>query len=662
MAEIVIRLWLMGIQACPLIIIVYLAGIFLKRYPKLYSYALWALVGLRLLCPVLVPSPLSLQPDLSDFHDIAVGWQQDSGKGENIFYAPELSESERAQSSMVSPFSDAGNVENTAIYAETEDKTYKTDGMIPLTETTHEKFIRDKIFHVLTVIYICGAVFFVFFYLVQYLSMKRRVAQAVREKENIWLCENIQSPFVMGIVSPKIYLPYDLDERAKRHVINHEKSHIRHHDSLIRLIGLLCICLHWWNPLVWFAVNRMNRDMEMFCDEGFLISAPLAERKAYAETLLGFAVAKNGFSMELAFGESNTEERVKNVLKKKKKSGLVICGVIILAALCVILFMTVPNVLGFVEDEDYEAVQPESGQEGSSSDVTGHVDTDHVDTDMEKQLIEDQTFDVEFNQLGYVTFASYSPDLGLSPYADVTFKLLSDGVEFYAFPTVYSTEVRQDEWSFKSLDAVAFADINEDGYTDVLTIATYTYLSDTEFMEARIFTGYGDNEFTEEIYLEEAYNESHDRMSISDLKEFIAKPENQDYYVGKSIYGRWKVTDHITPGIYGMSQEEIDSFLGRTIEYGRYWYRLEGDEDGYVVDGYKLEIMTPDEVKKYYGIENMEASPYSNNIKCYTLENARRSYVKDYPDDTIFGQFFYMTSDNTGVVILDGVMFIVERQ
>lgn len=650
MTAVVVRLWQMSIQACPLIVIVYLAGILLKRYPKLYSYALWALVGLRLLCPVLVPSPFSLQPDLSDFQSMAVGWEQDSRQDETFFTVSGLSESEKTESSILNPFSAGGAAEDMGVSAEPEDEANRTnggtDGAMAPAETTHERLIRDKIFHVLTVVYICGAAFFVFFYLIQYLSMKRRVARAVCEKENVWLCEKIQSPFVMGVFSPKIYLPYHIEGQAKRHIINHEKSHIRHHDPLIRFVGLLCICLHWWNPFVWLAVNRMNRDMEMFCDEGFLISAPLPERKAYAETLLRFAAGKSGFSMELAFGESNTEERVRNILKKKKKSVFVICIVIIFAAFCAVLFMTVPNVLGFVEDEDYETAIPENGQESGSGDAMG----------------QSQTFEVEFNQFGYVTFASYSPNLDLSPYADVTFKLLSDGVEFYAFPTVYETEVREDEWRFKSLDAVAFTDINEDGYTDVLTIAEYTYLSETVFMEARIFTGYGDNDFAEEIYLEEAYNQSHDKMSINDLKEFIAKPENQDYYVGKSIYGRWLVTDYSTPGVYGMSQDEIDWFLGRTIEYGRYWYRLEGDEDGYVVDGYKLEVMTPDECRQYFGIEDMEISPYSNNIKCYTLENARRSYVKYYPNDTIFGQFFYMTSDHTGVVVLDGVMFILERQ
>lgn len=653
MAGIVVRLWQMSIQACPLIIIVYLAGIFLKRYPKLYGYVLWALVGFRLLCPVFVPSPLSLQPDMTDIQSMEAGWRQDSERYENIFSLSGLSEEEMTQSSMINPISDDGIIADTEIAEHADD----TDGLMPAIEDTHEEFIRAGVFFVLTVLYISGVVFFVIFYLAQYLIMKRHVVRAVREKENIWLCENIQSPFVMGVVSPQIYLPYELEEPAKRHVINHEKSHIMHHDPLIRMIGLLCICLHWWNPLVWFAVKRMNRDMEMFCDEGFLISAPLAERKAYAETLLSYAAVKSGFSIELAFGESGTEERIRNVLRNKKKSVFVICVVILLAALCVVLFMTVPNVVGFAEKEDYAAVTPDSGKE---SDEAGANSVE--DTGGESKLIEAQTFDVEFAQLGYVTFASYSPDLTLSPYADVTFKLLRDEVEIYTFSTVYSTEVRQDERRFKSLDAVAFADINEDGYTDVLTIATYTYMSDTEFMEARIFTGRGGTEFVEESYLEEDYNQSHDEMSIGDLKEFIARPEKQDYYVGNSIYGRWRITDYSTNTVYAMSQDEIDSFLGKTIEYGRYWYRLEGDEDGYVVDGYSYEVMTPNEFEQFFGIDNFHYDLYSNNIKVYTLENARRSYVKDYENDTIFGQFFYMTSENTAVISLDGVLFLLERQ
>lgn len=138
MAGIVVRLWQMSIQACPLIIIVYLAGIFLKRYPKLYGYVLWALVGFRLLCPVFVPSPLSLQPDMTDIQSMEAGWRQDSERYENIFSLSGLSEEEMTQSSMINPISDDGIIADTEIAEHADD----TDGLMPAIEDTHEEFIR----------------------------------------------------------------------------------------------------------------------------------------------------------------------------------------------------------------------------------------------------------------------------------------------------------------------------------------------------------------------------------------------------------------------------------------------------------------------------------------------------------------------------------------
>ena len=362
MTMMVSRLWLMSLQACVLILIVLMARAALKRYPKIYSYLLWILVGLRLLCPVVVESPFSLQPVPGE----GFGVMQDGGAGRQISVGLPDAAADGAQ--LPDPFSGSGQedlplpmsdaqsaVGNDAAAAVPAAAGESEDGRIAGTDSGNggKQGAAVGLRHVLTIVYLVGAAAVSGFYLVQYLLMRRKVSAAVRGKGNVWYCEKITSPFVMGIFRPRIYLPYGLSEQERYYVLKHERTHIRHHDPVILLLGILCICLHWWNPLVWLAVYRMNQDMEMFCDEAALKGVRAQERKAYARTLLAFAARQNGFSVGLAFGESNTERRVKNLMRKRRGSMIIAFLVVLLAAFCVIALLTVR------EGEDGSSTQPE---------------------------------------------------------------------------------------------------------------------------------------------------------------------------------------------------------------------------------------------------------------------------------------------------------------
>lgn len=370
------RLWLMSLQACALILIVLIARAALKRYPKIYSYLLWILVGLRLLCPVLVESPFSLQPapgqvfgmmqDIGAEGQVSVGMPDaaadgvqlpdtvpGNGQGELSFPMPGAQSAAENKAAAAAPAAADGSEDS---------RTVGTDG-----GNVGRKRAADGLRNVLTIIYLAGAALVSGFYLVQYLLMRRRVSAAVRAKGNVWYCDKIDSPFVMGIFRTRIYLPYGLSEQERYYVLKHEHTHIRHHDPVILLLGILCICLHWWNPLVWLAVHRMNQDMEMFCDEAALKGVQVQERKAYARTLLAFAARQNGFSIGLAFGESNTERRVKNLMRKRRGSIIIDIVIVLLAVFCVIALLTVrggesgtqPDGSGVQSDES--GAQPDGG-------------------------------------------------------------------------------------------------------------------------------------------------------------------------------------------------------------------------------------------------------------------------------------------------------------
>lgn len=355
MTEVVSRLWLMSLQACVLIVIVLIARIMLKRYPKVYSYALWLLVGLRLLCPVLVESPFSLQPAPAQIANVVQNFTTDGMQQSDILPAGEM---QTIQPSQIQGVQSAG--ENGVTAGEAGGVNNRKPDMDSINEYGENKSVN--LWKILMIVYLAGVAAVSVFYLVQYLLMRRRVSTAVHAKGNVWYCDKITSPFVMGIFRTRIFLPYGLNERERYYVLKHERTHIRHHDPVILVLGILCICLHWWNPLVWLAVHKMNQDMEMFCDEAALKGLQVPDKKAYAKTLLAFAERQNGFSVELAFGESNTERRVKNLMRKRRRSILIVIPVVLLAVFCAMALLTVR--------EDGSGTQPnENGTQPGGGEV-----------------------------------------------------------------------------------------------------------------------------------------------------------------------------------------------------------------------------------------------------------------------------------------------------
>ncbi len=334
MMAVVGRLWLMSLQACPLILIVLLARVLLKKYPMVLSYSLWALVGLRLLCPFFIESSFSLQPNFEKLSE-EVLVQKDTPQD----VVQEINRDKEQYS--------VGDRTEDKIIIPEHPKEEKSNNQHAALETTSGAELSNFVFHdfknIAMLLYLAGVILLAGNYTVRYSLMKKRLRTAVKKEKGVWLCDSIQSPFVIGIFLPKIILPYGLSEQEEQYILLHEKAHIRHHDSLLRGIEILCLCLHWWNPFVWVAIHYINKDMEMYCDETALKTADARERKAYAETLLSFALRQSGLFVGLAFGESNAEQRIRNILKNKKRSGVILGVVAIMALLCSIVFLTTPK-------------------------------------------------------------------------------------------------------------------------------------------------------------------------------------------------------------------------------------------------------------------------------------------------------------------------------
>ncbi len=333
MVGILAKLWGMGGKASVLILFVLVVRQFLKGYPKVYSYCLWILVGIGLLCPLSIPSPFgfpSVLPDTAEF----LGNRQ--GIGAEALAAREDANGLVGSSDMFQETVPVLDIP--ASQGKAGAKTPPTPSGKQAVQGGSGLFLK-----LLGALYLAGAAVVFGCCLVQYLRVRRQTALAVCDGGNVWLCDAVQSPFVIGTCRPRILLPYGLSEPEKTHILLHERTHIRHHDPLARLVSLFCVCLHWWNPLVWLAARKMEQDMEMFCDESALRHVGLQERKAYAKTLLLCASQKSNFAIGPAFGESNTERRVENIMKKKKNNLIVLCGILLFVIFGAVAFMTSPK-------------------------------------------------------------------------------------------------------------------------------------------------------------------------------------------------------------------------------------------------------------------------------------------------------------------------------
>lgn len=322
----------MSITATVVIAVVLIIRALIYKAPKKYAYILWAIVGIRLICPVGISSPLSIY-NLVNASDYSIYERHQIDTGTNSAKQSKVSTKKHTGIDDIK-LNNKNNQEISKI--ENDDKltdyNKKLNGEIlqfdldsgagRKNNATVEKkgnTIFEKVIQVCAFVWITGCIIIVLWNAVLLCRINKKVAQAVRLKDNIYECDSIPTPFVFGIISPKIYIPFRLKESEQGYIISHEKYHIKRKDNIVKLSAFLICILHWFNPFVWLAYSLMIRDMEMSCDEYVLGQSAEDIRKSYSESLLGFATNTRtiGIGM-LSFGESDTRKRVKRIMKFKK--------------------------------------------------------------------------------------------------------------------------------------------------------------------------------------------------------------------------------------------------------------------------------------------------------------------------------------------------------
>lgn len=298
----------MSITASIVIVAVLIVRAFMGKMPKRYSYALWLIVAFRLLCPVGFASPVSVFNLLGD-HKVLT----------TEHYLQEMSTSNdigQQDNNIEKPFDNFISVDkNEDYYPDQETKPrgrLLVEGKIDTEEIS--PFVRYG-----TIVWLSIAAILVIWNVISLFLMKKKVSSAIRFRDNVYECDDIPTPFVMGFVSPKIYIPFRLDEEEREYIIKHERHHIDRKDNIIKLIAVLITCIYWFHPLVWISYFLMTRDMEMSCDEYVLQKSTGDIRENYSRSLLAFATNQRNIGMGLiSFGESDTRKRVKHIMKFKE--------------------------------------------------------------------------------------------------------------------------------------------------------------------------------------------------------------------------------------------------------------------------------------------------------------------------------------------------------
>ena len=311
MSEVFLKIINMSIAASWMIPVILLVRICFKRAPKWVRVLLWGFVAVRMICPFSFESVLSLIPSTET---VSPQIMMDP--------TPQVTTGLISLNAVLNPIIAESFAPNPATSAN------------PL----------QILIPVAAIFWITGMVVMLLYAMVSYCLLHRKVVTAVRLDDTVLQSENIDSPFVLGIVNPKIYLPLRMNGEDLAYVIAHEQAHIQRKDHLWKPLGFLLLTIHWFNPLMWLAYILLCRDIELACDEKVIQKMDHNTRADYSQVLVNCSVNHRRVSAcPLAFGEVGIKKRVKSVLQYKKPAvGVILCAIIVCVFVAV-CFLTNPT-------------------------------------------------------------------------------------------------------------------------------------------------------------------------------------------------------------------------------------------------------------------------------------------------------------------------------
>ena len=319
------KLFNMSLTASVAIVLVILLRLLLKKAPKVISYALWGVVLFRLLCPVSIGSNFSV-------YNLFDAPAQESGTITSVIEYVPSNIVHTEYPSVALPVPGISDVINDAL------------------PQGQEQLVADPLeapMSFATYAWMIGVLVMAIYSIVSYIRLRRKLSVVVPLRDNIFIADDIKSPFVVGLFRPKIYLPCNLGDKEQEYIILHEQHHIKRLDHVMKALAFLALAIHWFNPLVWVAFILASKDMEMSCDEAVIRKIGSDVRADYSASLLTLATGRRIIAgTPLAFGEGDTKGRINNLSKWKKPAVWVVLIAVVACAVLAVTVLTNPITMG----------------------------------------------------------------------------------------------------------------------------------------------------------------------------------------------------------------------------------------------------------------------------------------------------------------------------
>ena len=354
MAAVFLKLLNLSISASWLVLAVLVLRLVSKRSPKWMNVLLWGMVALRLMLPFSIESALSLIPSAETFSPEVVRFDPAPTITSGVEFIDNAVNPSLSESFAAAPLASVN----------------------PLYVWTY----------LAGWVWLIGLGAMLLYALVSYLRLRRRVSVSLCVRENIYLCDAISSPFILGVVKPRIYLPSGLDEMQRQNVLSHERAHLTRRDHWWKPLGFALLAVYWFNPVLWLAYALLCRDIELACDERVIRTMDESAVKTYSTVLLACSMPRKAvITCPLAFGEVGVKERVKNALRYKKPAFWVVAASVAVCVVVAVCFLTNPptdtdaaGLVGFHREQvTYADVTDESGAQPSNVQLTAE-ETDAV--------------------------------------------------------------------------------------------------------------------------------------------------------------------------------------------------------------------------------------------------------------------------------------------
>lgn len=305
MENIFFKLINMSLTASVAVAVVCILRLILKKAPKRISVVLWMLVALRLILPFSIESTASLMPSAAVAPDGVVSYEKTYSNGTSTDIV-----------TVANPFGD--------------DKEYQ--------KTNSNTSLPTEV-----IVWLGGMAAMLAYALASYLAIRKRVGDSVPLEGNIRLSDRISTPFILGTLRPRIYLPTSMNEADMNYVTSHEKAHLKRGDHIWKPLGFLLLTVYWFNPVMWLAYILFCRDIELACDEKVITELGTEIKKPYSDALLNCSAPRRSISAcPLAFGETGVKQRIKNVLSYKKPAVWIIAVALVLCIAASVCFLTNP--------------------------------------------------------------------------------------------------------------------------------------------------------------------------------------------------------------------------------------------------------------------------------------------------------------------------------